>query len=533
MNRENFNKVNPAVFQRFPVNCDNNESQSEQSNPGILLYGRRFYKDQTLVEYLSEFLLAFASPKKENGDNVYQFEVGENSKNDPCAYWPENRVALKLFSFFPSSKLETRHRVHRTAYFEALESISNKISGNSEERDETIRLIQSLFGGFIGVAKNRTWATYSFLPASTSLLSHEVGWEHEKALKNDSLIVDWKSSRPYFGRFRNFMARGGEVLFLQLANLFAQPDNYFIKEMTSVDEYHYLDDRFNGLQNRIETGLRTMLEESLGQIGRLVGFVEGALTDYKIEFTSKSLVFGWIPVASRTESFLFAVEIDNLCASNVSSLDKLEILQTLCCMHVLRSLFFQARRVDMSEKYTNGFLGNYALIIADPDAKLDSPMRKMAQISFGIIDALLFRSIRSPVLCKSGEKQKEKDLKNGDANTFHLFRKFSKEIGLVIPIKGVGQRFTLNQGLLRFFVAVLVSPGNPIRLTEFYQRVFAHYGIALGGEQLNIALAWSGTETDGSSYAVSSSTAWIEEALQQGGFLVELSDAVSMVKNPG
>jgi hypothetical protein len=160
-------------------------------------------------------------------------------------------------------------------------------------------------------------------------------------------------------------------------------------------------------------------------------------------------------------------------------------------------------------------------------------MRKMAQISFGIIDALLFRSIRSSVLYKISEKPREKDLKNGDANTFHLFRKFSKEIGLVIPLKGVGQRFTLNQGLLRFFVAVLVSPGKPIRLSEFYQRVFAHYGIALGGEQLNIALAWSGTETDGSSYAVSSSTAWVEEALQQGGFLVELSDAVSMVKNPG
>ena len=72
-----------------------------------------------------------------------------------------------------------------------------------------------------------------------------------------------------------------------------------------------------------------------------------------------------------------------------------------------------------------------------------------------------------------------------------------------------------------------------MRLTHFYQRVFAHYGIALSGQQLAVALAWSGSETDSESYAVSSNTGWIEEALQQGGFLVELSDAVSMVHNPG
>lgn len=533
MNWKNSEKIELNIFQRFPKNGELGDAKSEQSNPAILLYGRRFYKDQTLVEYLAEFLLVFSSPKKSNGDQAYQFQLGLNSEIEPHSYWPESKVALKLFSFFPSSKLETRHCVHRAAYFDALEIISNKISGTSEERDESIRLIQSLFGGFVGVAKNRTWVTYSFLPASTSLLANEVGWEHVKALKNNPSIVDWKSSLPYFGRFRNFMARGGEVLFLQLANLFSQENNNFIYEITCIKEYNYLNSRFYGLRERIEFGLRTMLEESLGQIGRLVNFVENALIDYKIDFTQKSANFGWIPVSSRTESFLFGVEIDNICSSNISSLDKLEILQTLCCMQVLRSLFFQARRVDSSKKLTNGFLGNYALIVADPNAKADSPMRKMAQSSFEIIDALLFRSIRSPNLYINNKKPEDKDLKNGDDNTFRLFRKFSKEIGLVIPIKGVGQRFTLHHELLRFFVAVLVFPGRPIRLTEFYQRVFAHYGIALGGEQLNVALVWNGTENDGSSYAVSSSTAWVEEALKQGGFLVELSDAVSMVKNPG
>ena len=71
-----------------------------------------------------------------------------------------------------------------------------------------------------------------------------------------------------------------------------------------------------------------------------------------------------------------------------------------------------------------------------------------------------------------------------------------------------------------------------MRLTEFYQRAFAHYGLALGGQALTTALDWNGSEADAKSYAVAASTAWIEEALQQGGFLIELSDAVSIVHNP-
>jgi hypothetical protein len=151
----------------------------------------------------------------------------------------------------------------------------------------------------------------------------------------------------------------------------------------------------------------------------------------------------------------------------------------------------------------------------------------MAQSSFGLIEELLYRVLKNNTNLGAGSDAE------AEKHGFQIFRKLSKEIGLVVPRKGAGQRFTLHQGLLRFLVAALVTPGERIRLTHFYQRVFAHYGIALGGEQLAVALNWCGNKADGDSYAVSSSTAWVEEALQQGGFLVELSDAVSMVKNPG
>ena len=146
---------------------------------------------------------------------------------------------------------------------------------------------------------------------------------------------------------------------------------------------------------------------------------------------------------------------------------------------------------------------------------------------------MLYRALRSARLGKDGVIASSKDLSNGDDNCFRHFRKFGKEIGLVIPRTGRGQRFSLPPSLLRFLVAALVAPGERVRLTAFYERVFAHYGIALGDRQVAIALRWSGSESGARDYAVSADTAWIEEALKQGGFLVELSDAVSIVHNPG
>jgi hypothetical protein len=155
-------------------------------------------------------------------------------------------------------------------------------------------------------------------------------------------------------------------------------------------------------------------------------------------------------------------------------------------------------------------------------------MRKLAEASFNAIEAVLYRVLRHPELNQNGNGK----FREADEHGFKIFRKIAKEIGLVVPPKGQGQRFSLNPGLMRFLVAALVQPGEHIRLTDFYHRVFAHYGIALGGEPLAVALAWCGNGQD-KNYAIDMNTGWVEETLQQGGFLIELSDAVSIVHNPG
>ena len=45
------------------------EKQTD-SNPAVRAFGRRFYKDQTPLEYLAEFLLCFSSKKESEAGEI-------------------------------------------------------------------------------------------------------------------------------------------------------------------------------------------------------------------------------------------------------------------------------------------------------------------------------------------------------------------------------------------------------------------------------------------------------------------------------
>jgi hypothetical protein len=450
--------MNTDIFARFPAYDEQQlEAATDQKNPAIRLYGRRFYKDQTPVEYLAELLLVFASAKSMGSDALVEqgkFGFSVSTTHSPC-YFPEDRVALKLFSFFPSSKLETRHPIHHDAYKKVTQMLGSNILPDEDidQKEEAIRLLQGLFNGFVGVAKNRTWVTHSFLPASSVLLSREVSWQHPKALKDNS-IKDWKDSKKYLAdNFRNFMGRGGELLFLQLANLFADINTPEIIEMLALPAYaHIKNIDISQLKNALENSLKQMLTENMASLGGLVTLIEDTLSDFTLNDPLKKSSLGWAPACTKPEALLFATEMQNICDAKLNALEKIDLLQTLCSMHVLRSLCFQGRRIDEAESQTDGFMGNYAWVAADMEAGTDNPIRQMAEHSFVYIEALLYRALRSPRLYDNQNVLDLQSLKNGDDNTYRHFRKLSKELGLVIPRKGKGQRFTLHQGLLRRFI---------------------------------------------------------------------------------
>ncbi|EJC1445943.1 hypothetical protein WOC12_00940 [Vibrio parahaemolyticus] len=505
----------------------------QKTNNAIKLYGRRLYKDQTPVEYLAELLLVFLSAKTSDGKLGHSFQLD----SDDIGYYPENRIALKLFSFYPTSKLETRHTAHQDKYIEALSQVKAQLNrGTDEQKDDTIRILQSLFSGFTGVAKNRTWVTHSFLPVAPSLISREVAWRHKEAQKDNTL--DWNACLKYFDTGSHlFMARGGELLFLQLAHLFTLTSEEFNQKLNInvSKEYHHLTDvTLHELQLSLESALSKLLKGSLKKVEQLSSFIEVSLRDVTLnkagEPKTKKATLGWVPRASIQEAFLFATELNNICESSLSELEKLEMMQLLCCLHVLRSLSFQAQRLSQPETKMQGFIGNYAWVVSAPDAPRSSASRRLSQSSFEEIESLLYSVLRVVHgVTEPGEEYRDKE---ADEHGFKIFRKICKEIGLVIPKTGQGQRFVLPPALLRVLVAAVIKPGERVRLTEFYRRVFAHFGIAIASQQLSVAINRSETSQKNNDYAMTTESLWIEEALKQGGFLVELSDAVSIVHNP-
>ncbi|NBC46859.1 MAG: hypothetical protein GVY22_02465 [Gammaproteobacteria bacterium] len=526
------------VLERFP-SIQGEEEIWDQKNPAIRLFGRRFYKDQVPLEYLAEFLLVFSSPKSRDGTGAYEFRFEPDENGKPC-YYPAKRVPLKLFSFFPSSKLETRHPVHRRAYLDSLEIVKSAFSGQAtnSQKEEAVRLLQNLLAGFVGIGKNRTWVTFSFLPAATSLLGKEVTWEHPRAVKGEKgEVIDWESSNEYFDpNTRNFFGRGGELLFMQLLNLFSEPEAPELVALTKMDSYRHLQNLVvSDLKLKIEASLKQILDDAVKQLESVINLIEGLLDRYNISAKTDSsrTALAWVPKISRVEGLFFAVELENICASAMSPLEKIDFIQTLCTLHVMRSLCFQARRVDEQFNRTVGFVGNYAWIACDAESESGTAARRMAEDSNVKIEGMLYRAVRSTTLSKNGLSFTTKQYQNADDNALKHFRRFGKEVGLVVPKRGPGQRFVVTAGLLRFFVTALLRPDESLRLNEFYNRLFAHYGIAIGGDPLATAVDWSSGSSGEKSYGLDVSTGWVEEALQQGGFLIELSDAVSIVHNPG
>ena len=518
------NNLTNLLTEKYPPNAKSDSA--DMNNPAIRLYGRRFYKDQTPVEYLAEFLLVFASRKGQQKSNEFKFKLVIEGSSP--LYWPKDHMGLKLFAFFPSSKLETRHPIHQKEYRSAINLIKDKITGSEEIKNEATRLLQSLFTGFVGVARNRTWVTHSFLPASPILLAREVSWKHTKAIRENN-IESWEDALQYFEVDQhNFMGRGGEHLFLQLAHLFSKNSHSTINEMKKMDCYgHLVSKNLDDLSGSIEHELAKILNEAVGSINTVANFIEEALSDYNLYEEDKSCSLGWIPKSTIPEAFLLSVELENIIKSSLGALEKINMLQTLCCLHVLRSLCFQARRINENENDTHGFIGNYAWVISSTKSESTNATRKLAQKSFDSIEVMLYRALRLVDL-----DVKLKNFKQADKHGFEIFRKISKEIGLVIPKRGGGQRFVLTPHLLRFFVTSLLSPGERIRLHDFYERAFAHYGIAIGDKQIKEYIYWAGNDSGSKEYSACSDSSWVEEALTQGGFLVELSDAVSIVHNP-
>lgn len=414
--------------------------EREDANAAIRAFGRRFYKDQTPLEYLAEFLLCFNADKFHDEVNLGAGIPDLAAVPDTSlAYRPESRIALKLFSFFPSSKLETRHPLHVKRFKQLIEDVSSTIDADRDtDKKRAVRVLQQLFSGFVGVAGQRTWVSHTFIPASRYLLSREVDWRHTDAI--NAKVDKWEMAQGHFTTgSHNFMARGGEVLFLQLWHALRVTDAADITRWLRSD-YAYID--WPEVSKSVIDGLSRLVTAIDGPLARLGSVIEWAGREAPtIEEKRQEQKFGWIRRESWPEAALFAWEIANITKSEQDPLRKIRVLQGLCCLHALRSLCFQAVRWlntmgELDGDATAGFAGGYAWITAGPHGGTSTDLGKASHASVSAIEELLYKAVRAKGLPQNAETRlADKGPHLADPHAYKLFRSLGKQIGLIIPRK--------------------------------------------------------------------------------------------------
>lgn len=511
----------------------------QDRNPAIKLFGRRFFADQTALELLAELLLVLHSPKLIGEDKLEDHLLlppREQLLHWPAKaalfYQPKLRLNLKLFAFLGSSKLDTRHSSHRQHYKQLLQQMKDKMdTANAVSKDDVLRGLENLFQGFQGAGLSRTWCAQTFLPVSPGVLASETIWKNTGATREG--VTSWDEALPFFDSSqRVFLARGGELLYLQACNALSQSEATiaswikhhefaFAREESSPTLlYNILTQTLPRITNQSPPGL----EELASWIDQ---FDSQPADDIEGQKRSKC---GWCPEESWPEGYLFAVELARICRANIDPIERIELLVVGCALQVLRSLCAQSVRYDAGlgadRKVKGGALG-FAWIVAGPTQR-DRASWKLSERNLMSIQNLIYTALRHEDILASTD---EKDYAEADRRYGHkLFLSLAKKIGFVVPQRGPGAHFTLNDKILRYLVLALVRPGQKCTLDSFKSALYQHYGMAFAGEQLKQACRW--TELAPLEDAISPSASWFEEMLRTAGFLVHLSDACSLVHNP-
>jgi hypothetical protein len=530
----------------------------DDRNPAILLFGRRFFADQTVTELLVELLLVASTPKR-IGDQ----DISAEQALPPIQIlrdWPEGCslkyaaracLNLKLFAFLGASKLETRHSTHRQHYRELLSALNapdKLLISKNTDRLEVLRTLENLFLGFQGVGGSRTWCAQSFFPLTKNLIAGESIWRATRALSHP--VNDWENALDYFSHSQQiFLARGGELLYLQICNALSQ-NTERIKEWCQECGIILSPRERNPelLHEDLSDGMRSVLNACPETVDKLATFIDSTIegktsqhTDYE-SGTRRYAACGWCAEESWREGLLFATELVHLCQANIDPVERIELLEIACALQLLRSLCAQSARYTQwaIERVSSAGAVGFVWAVSDPDGD-NEVLKQISRRSVIAIQRMIYDAIRYPDISAVVDQQRRKEEEFGrkwqdpyrEADSrygYKLFLVVAKRIGLVVPKRGAGARFVLNNRLLRCIVLSLIPPGGRVRYETFKSLMYSHFGMAVDDDKLGSACEWGGT---GRLSTLGGCTdAWLSRMLDAAGMLIRLADAYSLVTNP-
>ena len=544
------------MINSFPKGCDYN-AQNEGANPGVQIFGHRFFGDEQILDLLSEFLLIVASPKKV----LTQFDSylpsmdelkGWSGHPKPLLYFPKSHLNLKLFSFLSSSRLETRHPTHRQHGEELWNFLRDKIDlDTAEEKNEFLKTLSLLFLGFWGNGEQRTWCAQTFFPFCQSALCGEVIWN--AALARRARLQLWgdviAGFSTYFGQGKHVIfCRGGEALYLQICNTLSQSQDEiagWIHDHVSEDYplgLTELEQNPKQLHQALQTGFSDFFGLTPRPLDEVMAFVDTGVdsetaqkSDFDNDGQPRGVKCGWVPQESWREGYLFAVELHRVLSANVGIMEKVELLQMACALQVMRSLVAQSYRHSKTPStVSDGF--DYRVLISNSETRKRKIKNFSAQSHVEIAREIQ-QVIRIPEIFNEVSEQCHGDpveIRNcyrraDNQYGFKLYRKIGKSIGLIVPPTGGRMRYTLNDKLLKYLI-VSMMPQERMTLDTFKKQIELHHGFVFNLKGLLPSRNWKDRGNELSD--MESSDAYLERMLDACGVLVRLSDSCSLVKNP-
>jgi hypothetical protein len=319
--------------------------------------------------------------------------------------------------------------------------------GNAIKKKNSITIIQNLLCGFSAVNQSRSWFDQSVLPICPEVILPEgMGlkkWRQDMTFAHDNPDVDGKFD---YHRY-TYMCRGGEVYYLHLMNALVENPGY---------------------KAEIETRLRDMVT-SFPQFSYLCNFVKGTWAEYytanqDVPVVTKEL--GAIPLKFSQRNLQTLEELSNFLSSKAHPFEKMEALANGIILQIMRMMYLAAATETES---------NCWVIDVNCAGFENIEAKKCAISSFKhneeIISTYLYQGLTDYRDLLSTKKDDQALIKDAANDSYRLFRKLGKMIGVIIPISGKGMRFTLSEDIIKFLVLAIIPPKQMITLNTFVEPV--------------------------------------------------------------
>lgn len=492
------------------------------------LIGNRFYVDQIPIELLSEFLLVINSKKVINDQvkTAEMFPVDCVRDNfDEMKYSIHHRLFFKLFSLWPTGSHPKESSSHEKEYEEINKRLQESFVTAENNEKRCLEILANLYQGFQVAGASRDWCARSFLPISNELLTGESIWRASKAKDKEDLSFD-QITNFFHHSDRIFYARGGEILYLQLLLAFTKTREdvdeeirkspYFKKLRISSEEKNP-----ETLRRGIENGINSIFsKESIpSAFNNFVDFVEkkSAFSDQDSNsFNETEASVGFVREDTWFLGYIFALELYRLFASKFDVIDRLKMLQNECTLQVIRTLVFQSSKqlgIDPPR-----------LAVVSMDCT-NSNLKSISNRTFSNSQMIVQRAFEDI------SEEKGFDNPTPKANSQYgkgIIKKYGKDIGLIVPRTGGNEHFVLTKDLLILLVSTTLIPGDSLTIEAFFKDIGIRYGFVFDNDGFNKA----NSEMNSKQRVFNSDTlSWFVEMLDECGYYISLSDALSLVKN--